>query len=236
MKATKTLLLDLDGTLLGSKPTLHLTFIFQTLLYFARRGIGPVTALRALHGLRMGIERHQPGLVNSKRAARLFGDVLKLDEVPAKKMAVEMTHEVFAHLESCFFPIRGAAEFLSWARTRYELVLATNAVWPREIVMLRLKWAGLDPGMFNFIANNDEMHFTKPSTQYYEELLEKLKLRAEACLMIGDSVRKDLPARKTGIPVFLMSDRAADIRAVATSDGVWKGNFTALKELLQEVQ
>ncbi len=231
MKSPKTLLLDLDGTLLGSKAQLHLIFVYRTLIYFARRGIGPIRALRALHGLRTGIEQNSAEAVNSKRAARNLGSVLKLEELPAKKLAVEMTNEVFTHLESCFFPIAGAQDFIEWAKPRYNLVLATNAVWPREIVVLRLKWAGLDAGMFSFIANNDEMHYTKPSTQYYEELLEKLKLLPKDCLMIGDSVHKDLPARKIGIPVFLMSDES---RATVSEDQVWKGNFSALKELLQE--
>lgn len=232
MKATRQLLLDLDGTLLGSKPHLHLAFIYRTILYFGKRGIGPVKALRALHGLRMGIENHEPGKLNSSRAAFRFGKVLGLEEVAAKKMAVEMTNEIFPHLKACFFPIAGAADFMHWARTRYELVLATNAVWPREIVLLRLKWAGLDPKMFRFIANNDEMHHCKPSVHYYEELLEKLNITPKEALMIGDSVHKDLPAKNVGIPVFLLSNEGC---AVPTEESVWKGNFAALKKLLQEV-
>ena len=231
MKLFKNLLLDLDGTLLGSQPQLRLLFMARTIMYFAKRGLGPFTALRALHGLRMGIETHDSEFTNSKRAARRFAKVLKLDETAGMKMAVEMTHEIFPSLESCFFPISGAGEFMDWARPRYNLVLATNAVWPRKIVELRLKWAGIDAKMFSFIANNDEMHYTKPSAQYYEELIEKLELKCDESLMIGDSIEKDLPARKIGIPVFLMSGES---RAVATEDGVWKGNFAALKLFLEK--
>ncbi|MBI3544192.1 MAG: HAD family hydrolase [Deltaproteobacteria bacterium] len=227
----KTLLLDLDGTLLGSRKRLHVSFVWGTLWWLARRRVGPVKALRALHELRMGIENHEPGILNSRRAARRFARVLGVDDERGYELAVRLTNDVFPGLERCFFPIAEAQEFIGWAQQRYPLILATNAVWPRPIVELRVRWAGLDPGIFRFIANNDVMHHVKPSVEYYQELIDLLKLTPGEALMIGDSVRKDLPARKAGIPVFLLSRES---EPVEVEDRVWRGDFGALKKLLEK--
>lgn len=230
----KHLLLDLDGTLLGSRQRMHLAFVFHSMRYFAARGIGPVKALRALRRLRTGIEARGSAATaapNSQRAAQRLAELLGLETAAAHRLALEMTRDVFPRLESCFFPIAGARDFVEWSASRYSLALATNPVWPREIVLLRLKWAGIDPGRFRFIANGDEMCFCKPSPRYYDELIARLSVDRREALMIGDSVRKDLPARQAGIPVFLLSRGG---RPAPVADGVWKGDFTALRSLLTD--
>jgi len=44
----------------------------------------------------------------------------------------------------------------------------------------------------------------KPHVGYFEEILRRLALRAQDCLMVGDNPRKDLPAAKVGIRTFLL--------------------------------
>ena len=48
--------------------------------------------------------------------------------------------------------------------------------------------------------------FCKPNPKYYSEILEKLNLDPEDCLMVGNDVIEDMVAQKLGMKVFLLTD------------------------------
>ena len=49
-------------------------------------------------------------------------------------------------------------------------------------------------------------HYCKPNLNYYKELLERLNLTPEECLMIGNDVDDDMIVEKLGMKVFLLTD------------------------------
>jgi hypothetical protein len=55
--------------------------------------------------------------------------------------------------------------------------------------------------------------------------------------MIGNDREMDLPAAKVGIAVFLLRERAKTLTCIspptAKSPGIWRGNYTHLKKLLE---
>lgn len=88
----------------------------------------------------------------------------------------------------------------------YELVIATNPVFPLTAIKARIRWAGLDEKKFRFITCFEDMHYCKPNTEYYGEILQRLNKKPEECLMVGNDVEEDLAASKLGIKVFLILD------------------------------
>ena len=48
--------------------------------------------------------------------------------------------------------------------------------------------------------------YSKPNPKYYLEVAEKLGVRPEQCLMVGNDADEDLIAEKTGMQVFLLTD------------------------------
>jgi hypothetical protein len=85
------------------------------------------------------------------------------------------------------------------------VVIATNPVFPLEPILQRLAWAGLDnPRVpFAFVSNINELHFTKPNPQYYEELLARTGAEADETIMVGDSLTEDMiPAAQAGLNTF----------------------------------
>lgn len=203
------LLIDLDGTLLASGGIpLRLAFIRRSLAWFREKhSIGSWAALRAVHSMRCALERESSPSdpTNEERAADALAAVLRWSETQARMEARAMSIEVFRGLEAHFSPIPGAHEFISWASRRYTLTLATNPVWPLEIVRMRLDWAGIDPSVFQLITHAGTFHSSKPHVSYYSELLDKLGFSPHKALMIGDSKRKDSPATEIGISVHLIS-------------------------------
>ncbi len=88
----------------------------------------------------------------------------------------------------------------------YDLVVATNPLFPIAAILNRIKWAGLNPDDFIFITSFEDMHFCKPQIQYYEEILEKINKDAASCLMVGNDVVEDMVAKEIGIDTYLITD------------------------------
>lgn len=85
-------------------------------------------------------------------------------------------------------------------------VLATNPLFPAIATHSRTRWAGLQPEDFEFITTYENSSFCKPNPDYYREILDKLKLKPEECLMVGNDVTEDMSAKQAGLKVFLLTD------------------------------
>ena len=86
------------------------------------------------------------------------------------------------------------------------LILATNPIFPQTAIESRIRWAGLEPSDFVWITTYENSRYCKPNPEYYNEILSKLNLQPEECLMVGNDVTEDMVARKVGMNVFLLTD------------------------------
>ena len=234
----KHLLVDLDGTLLGNKSfPLSLDFVRKALIRLRDYG-GLKKRLLALVGVNVALRSKSTKTTNDVRAVQVFSHLLGIDPDEGRKVIRDSLSVLFPSLERHFFRIPGAIEFLEWARGRYPMVLATNPVWPQEIVELRLKWAGVDPAMFGSVTHVRRMHACKPDVEYYQEILEQEKLDPANCLLIGDDLKMDLPATRAGIRVFIVGRhekglRPRPIKHSGSKASAWKGSFPILKASLE---
>lgn len=85
-------------------------------------------------------------------------------------------------------------------------VLATNPLFPPIATQSRVRWAGLEPDDFEYITTYDNSSFCKPNPEYYRQILGKLELKPEECLMVGNDVTEDMVAATLGMQVFLLTD------------------------------
>lgn len=106
------------------------------------------------------------------------------------------------------------------ARTGLRLVLATNPIFPLNVQMKRLAWAGLEHLPFNLVTHIENMSFCKPRIEYYLEICQKIKEPPEACLMVGNDPVNDMVAAHTGMKTYLTDDSkgAVMIRVDAGED------------------
>ena len=113
----------------------------------------------------------------------------------------------------------------------YRLVMATNSWFPESAIKARLRWAGVDAELFEFMTLMDNSHFCKPNPGYYKEILDRLGLAPEECLMVGNDVQEDMSADNLGIKVFLMTDDLIN-RTDEDVSHIPQGGFTELFEYL----
>ena len=84
--------------------------------------------------------------------------------------------------------------------------LATNPIFPAVATENRIRWAGLKPEDFEFYTTYETCRYCKPNPKYYEDIVEKLGVSAEECLMVGNDVTEDMIAETLGMKVFLLTD------------------------------
>ena len=231
----KYLLVDLDGTLLGNHNLpLSLDFVRRTLGTLRQYG-GWRKSIGALYAINDALRKPSKDVTNDKRVVDLFSKRMNLDPEEGRKLLGEGVGSIFPQLKKHFFPVPGSREFLEWARTKYPMTLATNPVWPEEIVELRVRWAGIDPAIFRSVTHVRRMHACKPTQEYYSEILEQEGLKPEDCLLIGDDAKMDLPATRVGIRVFIVGEhvKTTSMKLPRQKAPAWRGNYKDLRKHLE---
>lgn len=88
----------------------------------------------------------------------------------------------------------------------YDLVVATNPLFPKTAILNRIEWAGLNQDDFIFITSFEEMHFCKPNLEFYREILNKINKDPSSCLMVGNDVKEDMIVNEIGVKTYLIQD------------------------------
>ena len=86
----------------------------------------------------------------------------------------------------------------------YRVALATTPMFPSIATESRIRWAGLELDDFEFFTTYENYHYCKPNLNYYREVVEKLGVAPEECLMVGNDVGEDMVTEELGMKVFLM--------------------------------
>ena len=88
----------------------------------------------------------------------------------------------------------------------YNLVLATNPLFPMKANHHRIDWAGLSPDDFSYISSYESNKYCKPNLEYYSEVLSAINRSPEECMMVGNDALEDMVAAKLGIKTYLIED------------------------------
>lgn len=88
----------------------------------------------------------------------------------------------------------------------YRVALATNPIFPARATLWRIQWAGLKSEDFELYTTYENSCYCKPNPDYYRDILNRLDVTAEECLMVGNDVQEDMIAAQLGMQVFLLTD------------------------------
>ncbi len=89
----------------------------------------------------------------------------------------------------------------------YTLAAATNPIFPNVATYTRLGWAGVSKDDFAIVTTYENSTFCKPNPKYYLEIMEKLGLEPEDCMMVGNDIDEDILAGQSiGMDTFLITD------------------------------
>jgi FMN phosphatase YigB (HAD superfamily) len=205
-----TLLLDLDDTLLQNDID---SFLPHYLSAFSKEAAAYVDPDRFVEMLLAGTQ----AMVKNRRPDCTLREVFDATFYPAigvnpgefQSLADDFYSRVFPTLRSLTRSRPEAVELVETAKQRgYQVVVATNPLFPLTAILQRLAWAELpiDKYEFDLITSYETFHFVKPEPSYYAEIMAHLGWPSGAVLSVGDDLGRDITAsRRLGLPTFWLA-------------------------------
>jgi FMN phosphatase YigB (HAD superfamily) len=241
----KTFIFDLDGTLLPmpSQKKFLDTYLSALCGTVSTYGYDPqklIQALMAGTGLMLS---NDGSMTNQERFWTEFGRIFGSDEQGSIAMEPNQIENIFddfyrnefsrAKITTTTHPLANTCIQLLKDKG-YQIVLATNPLFPRIATLTRILWAGLDPEDFDHITTYEVSSYCKPNLEYYKEVLKSINRRPEECIMVGNDVTEDMCVSQLGMETFLLkecliSPEGLDITCFK------QGDFEDLYQLIQEL-
>ena len=234
--AIQTVLFDLDGTLLPMDQDVFVkSYLGRIAKAMAVHGYDPDKLVKAIWSGTDAMVRNDGSRLNEAVFWDTFAGFFGTPTPQELALFDAFYREGFpAVQESCGFTPR-AKEVLDKVKALgMQAVLATNPIFPAAATHQRVQWAGLQTSDFLHITTYENASFCKPNPDYYREILHKLGLAPEECLMVGNDATEDMVAETLGMQVFLLTPCLINKHDLDLSR--WpQGDFDALLDYLDKL-
>lgn len=236
MKKT-TILFDLDGTLIGMDQDKFIRLYFSTILdKLTALGYNAGEMYEALEKAIRATKTNDGSMTNEARFWQTFereaGNAS--DELKAALVSF-YSNEFLTVLQGSCTPYPRACEILECAKScGFRVVLATNPLFPAIATYARIRLGGMSPDDFEYVTAYENSSHCKPNPDYFTELLSKLGITPEECVMIGNDTKDDFSAHALGIPVFILTDGLINQGNVDLNDYP-HGSFDELIEYIKRI-
>lgn len=255
----KGVLLDLDNTLLHNPDGIFSQSYKER---FERHFLEKFGIEGASNALRRGIilaSRAADGqLTNAALILRCLAEGTRLP-IEAIDEALESFYDrPYKQLRALTAPMMGAETLVAaLLAANLRVAIATNPIYPERAIRQRLAWAGLSPFVSSFahVTHSENTHFAKPQPAYYAEVVARVGVEPDECLVIGDSLTNDIAPAKAlgmhswqvaaegGLQPILERLRKPNWQNELSTEGInpvmlepqFRGNLAALAGLLDEV-
>ncbi|MBO4392430.1 MAG: HAD family hydrolase [Clostridia bacterium] len=235
--AIKAVLFDLDGTLLPMNLEEYLNVYLSNLAKKVEPlGYGKKEFIASLWAATEYMVKNDGSRTNEevfwKEFSKIHGETV-YGHIPVFNSYY--TNEYNLAKEVCGFDPM-AAKTVEYLKNRgMTLVCATNPLLPYVAMQSRLSWAGVDENCFSLITAYENSRFSKPFPGYYLEILSKIGKKPEECIMVGNDVSEDMPAKKTGMNVFLLTNCLIDKNGEDIS-AYPNGGFSDLVDYIESIK
>lgn len=230
------ILFDLDDTLLENNMERFLKMYFGLLTPHVAALAPPDQFMPALlAATRAMVENANPTLTNQQ--------VFIADFFPrVGRTADEMMPAFDDFYATQFGKLRSQTRRLPEARATvqaafdagYDVVIATNPLFPETAVRQRMEWADVADFPFKLVTSYEVMHSSKPHARYYREIAGRIGRRPEECVMVGDDWKNDIaPSLRAGLRAYWVNTSA---EISAGSDPPMRGTLAEFKSLLSHFE
>ena len=226
-------LFDLDGTLIDVDMN---RFVPGYLLGVTRQMTDQVDADLVIRALHQAVAAMFANTDAEKTLERILLEVLQSEiSLSADFYLAGLERFCRNELDSLRHMVTGhplSQRLLEASRDRgWQVVLATNPIFPRAVIDARIAWGTLDAGAFHHVTDYETAHFCKPNPAFFEEILELLQIPAEACLMVGNDTLHDLAASEIGMQTCLLTPWSIR-RPASRFTPDWQGTHAELLAVL----
>lgn len=229
-----TILFDLDGTLLPMDQNAFMDVYLKELgQKCSALGFEEKPAIKALWAGTKAMIENSGEKTNEDVFWDVFTSLLGKKAAQLKPAFQAFYAQEFDRTKIATSPNPLAANLIKQLKEKgYTLILASNPVFPKEAYRTRLAWLGLVPEDFEMLTSYEDFCHCKPNPNYYREILQKIGKTPQRCLMVGNDLADDGPAKTLGMGFYLVTNCLLNANA-NDCDNHENGNFEALyKHLL----
>lgn len=208
MRKYTTILFDLDGTLLPMDQDLFTKTYFKELaIKLAPLGFDPQALAVNIWAGVAAMVKNDGSVTNEEAFWQAFSHIYGETVCQYIPVFEEFYANEFQKAKKvCGFSPKSKELVEKLKEAGYQVVLATNPIFPAIATQSRIRWAGLEPEDFLWYTTYENSSFSKPNPKYYEEIMGKLGLDPRDCLMVGNDVTEDGAAKALGMDVFFLTD------------------------------
>lgn len=208
----RTLLFDLDGTLLPLNQDAFMKGYFAALLPEIEHLVDKQQIVKQIwNSTEDTVRNEDPDTTNMDVFKESFFGATGIQEKEIWPIFDRFYEETFGDLQHLTNPSPIAREICRTAADKgYQLVLATNPIFPERAIRHRMKWAGIADIPFALVTTMEEMHYCKPNPKYFVEILDRVDASPFEAMMFGNDIQEDGVAGKLGMQTFLVKDFLID--------------------------
>lgn len=229
--AFKAILFDMDGTLLPMDMQAFMKVYFKELgAVVVPTGVPMESFVPAIWAGTKAMVKND----GAKKNIDVFWDVF-CAQTGADRAKIEPLCDAFytsgfhkARIATGENPL--AAEAVKLAREKAEkVVLATNPLFPMAGQITRMGWVGLTPEDFDLVTSYETDCHCKPNPAYYLDICQRIGVKPEECLMIGNDDREDMHcASSLGMTTYLVTDCR-----LPWAEKPWEGAMGSFAEMVE---
>jgi FMN phosphatase YigB (HAD superfamily) len=230
----KAILFDLDGTLIDVDMYRFVPGYLRRLTAQMRELVNPAQATKSLHNAVAAMFANDDA---GKTLQEVLLEVLSLELAMTPDQYTECLTKFcdsdLGELKPLVSGHASAIDLVEASLARgWEVVLATNPIFPRQVVDARAAWGGVDCSKFSYVTAYETEHFCKPNPGFFHEVMGRLNLEASDCLMVGNDPLHDLAAGQTGMQTCLLTPWSISRPGVEFVPD-WKGHHSQLLGLIK---
>lgn len=206
----KAVLFDLDGTLLPMNEDefkkVYFGAVYNKVKHF---GYKPEELVNAIWFGTKAMYKNDGTVLNEERFWEAFSTIYPESRKRDEAYFNDFYNNDFPKLAfACAMPIQPLAkDFVKALKDKgYDVIIASNPIFPIVATKARMVWAGLNPDDFIDITAYNNSSFCKPNLKYYEMILNRNNLKPDEVIMIGNDVREDMVVEKLGVDAYLITD------------------------------
>lgn len=203
-----TILFDLDGTLLPMDTEIFTKRYFAELAIKLKEYFTPEEVAKNIWtSTKYMIGNIDPNKTNEEAFFEDFYGRINHEEKILNPIFEDFYEKDFNNIKNVATQNKYIIEAVKLLKDKgYNLVVATNPLFPEKAILHRIEWAGLNKEDFMFITSFEKMHYCKPQLKFYEEILDNISKQPFNCIMVGNDIEEDMIAKTLGMKTYLIED------------------------------
>lgn len=231
----KNILFDLDGTLINTKQKEFNDKYYQT---FYKKFVNvdeEIDTIFAVVLQSLTIMLNNDGKsTNEKVLWEFLEEKLNKYNINVQDIFNDYYHNEYDSLVTCVEKIKGIGEAIySLKEKGYNLILATNPLFPKIAIEKRANWGDIDCSCFSYITSYENSSYCKPNINYYKEIIDKNNLNIQETFMFGNDLIEDLIIENLNIPCYIITNNALHFENInnCTKKGDYNDFFDFINNL-----